>query len=38
MLAIIIQKKNLNENKKNIFIDLDKNHWAYKFIISCAAV
>ncbi|MDR1150351.1 MAG: S-layer homology domain-containing protein [Clostridiales bacterium] len=30
-------KRDIND-KENIFIDLDKNHWAYKFIVSCVIV
>ncbi|MDR1150243.1 MAG: S-layer homology domain-containing protein, partial [Clostridiales bacterium] len=31
-------KRDISENKENIFIDLDRNHWAYRFIVSCAIV
>jgi hypothetical protein len=29
-------KRNIDDTRENIFIDLDKSHWAYRFIVSCA--
>jgi hypothetical protein len=37
MISKIFNRK-LIENKENIFIDLDKKHWAYDFIINSSAL